>query len=144
MLVAQFPGDDLGSVGLEECLGLVSGFEVLPHAYTVGADLDVHDVVIGFHGVGSGLSDLDEDSAVHFLEVGDVLVLVGVAGLGLQLDAFLSAADGGAAAGGVGLLVHVSAFGTLVGCHAGDIGIHAYKVNSGGMCAFMYPLKTCF
>ena len=133
VLVAQFPGDDLGSVGLEECLGLVSGFEVLPHAYAVRTDLDVHDVVVGFHGVGCGLSDLDEDSAVDLLEVGDVLVLVGDTGLGLQLDAFLSAADGGTAAGGVGLLVHVSAFGTLVGCHAGDIRLRAYKSNSMGM-----------
>ena len=121
MLVAQFPGDNLGGVGLEERLGLVAGFEVLPHAYTVGADLDVHDVMVRRHGVGRGLSDLDEHSAVHLLEVWDVRVLITVAGLGLPLDPSLSAADRGATAGGVGLLVHVSAFGALVDCHADDI-----------------------
>ena len=110
-----------GGVGLEEGLGLVSGFEVLPHADPVGADLDPHDVVVVGHGVGVVLSDLDEYSSVDPLEVGDVLVLVGVAGLGSDLHTLLSAAYGGASSGRVGLLVHVSTFGALVDCHADDI-----------------------
>ena len=122
VLVAQFPGDDLLGIGLEERLGLVSGLEVLPHEDPVGANLDEDDVVVGLHGVCRGLPYLHEDPAVDLLDVRDVLVLVGIGGLRLELYHRLSAADGSAVAScRIVLLDDLSALGAFVeldlSCH---------------------------
>ncbi len=94
MLVAELPGDDVLGIGDEACLGSVSGLQVLPHEDAVGADLDVHDVVVLDHGVGGLLADDDLDVGSVPDDVRDVLLRGGVGGLGLGCRHGLSAAGG--------------------------------------------------